>query len=208
MDPEDPVYTPFAMPPRRVLTATEIRRLRTSYARMGSLRRAAYRMGISEPVARRYVSVVRGYGRAIRDSAIALHSSGVSVREVAARVRVSRETVYNWLRSSGLQRNRVRGRKPAQLSIETTQTILRMYSDDGLAVRDVAIRLGLSKRAVHRTVKSASLSRPRGGREIPNVSALKAAARALRHDGLSISEITVRLAGPARSVVGRWLQQS
>lgn len=79
----------------------------------------------------------------------------LSMREVARRTGVGRQTVYEWVQQAGLSRTRNASR---EISQEKKARAIELYNS-GKSTREVALELGVSRTWVNRTMNAAGIMR-------------------------------------------------
>jgi DNA-directed RNA polymerase specialized sigma subunit len=88
----------------------------------------------------------------------------LTLREVGARFQLSRDQVADILRRAGVgRRTRSVHRLTPQELAQRNQEIVRLYVEDGLTLREVGGRLGVSERQVSRVLEATGVSRRKAG---------------------------------------------
>lgn len=89
----------------------------------------------------------------------------LSTRQIAARMDVSDATVVRWLRRFGIA---ARGKREAAVVADKVRnpeigqwTLRQLYMEDGLTVREVAVRLGVPKCRIEMLLKRHDIARRR-----------------------------------------------
>lgn len=93
-----------------------------------------------------------------RDAAVAEVQAGATRTSVAAKYRIGRTTLREWLDEAGVPASRP-GPKPRRYG-EREQEVIRTYVG-GASILDTAKEHGLTRSAVHRIIVDAGVNRPR-----------------------------------------------
>lgn len=119
-------------------------------------------MTVPEHVRKAAANVATNLDRALVEEALALYDAGWAPMQIASRMPVSRGTVNNWRRLSGLPANGSVSHDKLLSAREIARTV-ELYERDGLSMKQVAEAVGRSEAAVHtRLVKAGAQIRRTG----------------------------------------------
>jgi transposase-like protein len=139
----------------------------------------------------------------VREQALELYATGVPVKEIGARLGITRTAVYHWLDAAGVPRRgpRPRAENPYAHPEAVRERIFALNAA-GVPVKEIGARLGISRTAVYRWIDAAGV--PRRRERPPAVpAAVRARALELYAAGVPLGEIAAAC-GVCRAAVCRW----
>jgi DNA-binding CsgD family transcriptional regulator/predicted DNA-binding protein (UPF0251 family) len=140
---------------------------------------------------------------AAQEEVVRLYTRGLSARQAGAGIGLSTDQVYRILRKAGVKRRR-RGSRPPSVGVkQRNREVVRLYDQEGLTLREVGARVGLSHERVRKILEAADVSRRGGPARFPPREQIAITQQALHlyvEDCMTLQQVGARLGLSARTV--------